>query len=387
MKAVAGVPGRFLLVMLAFLTSLSCQDNSSTGGYRQQKKIVLPAGQTHEGWYFAAGDQVVIQGTVNGDAYVAGGMVDVDGTVDGDLYVAGGQINVGGTVTHNIFAGGGSIRLEGKVGRTVTACGGTITISRAAAIDGNLLEAGGNIQIAGTVARNAKIASGDLGVTGTINGDVDYAGERVSISPGATVGGNLSVYAKEKHSIDISEGTVRGRTEIHIDEGKGEPTILGMTSSGFWFRIGWFFSLLLIGLVLVFALPKQIVAVGAAILHSPGKSALWGLLGFVAIPLAIVLTAVTLIGIPLAIFIMVIYGWLLYFSQLSIGVALGDRLMKLEAKAGWKLFLPVAVGLLIVQLLMLVPYVKILVIVACILFGLGALLIVLRDSYRLLRRG
>lgn len=375
-----------MLVILAVLTSLSCSDNSSTGGHRQQRKIVLPAGQTHEGWYFAAGDQVVIQGTVNGDAYVGGGVVDVDGTVNGDLYVAGGQINVGGTVTHNIYAAGGSIRFEGKVGRTVTAGGGSITISRAAVIDGNLLEAGGSLQIAGTIARNAKIAAGDLGLTGTVNGDVDYAGETIAVTPGASVGGNLSVYAKQKHSIDIAEGTVHGRTEIHIDEGKGEGTILGLTPGGFWFSVGWFFSLLLIGLVLVFALPKQVAAIGSVILHSPGKTALWGLLGFVAIPLASVLTAVTLIGIPLAIFALVIYGWLLYLSQLCIGVALGDRLVRMEGKAGWNLFLAIAVGLLIVQILMYIPIVKIFVIVIGLLFGLGALLIVLHDNYRNLRR-
>ena len=386
MKRLLGVFARCVLVVLALLVSLSCE-NGSPAGEPRQRKIVLPAGEIHEGWYFAGGDQVVIQGTVNGDAYVAGGVVDVDGTVNGDLYVVGGQVNVGGNVTHNVIAGGGSIRLEGKVGRTVTACGGTITISRSAMVDGNLLEAGGNLQVAGTIARNARIAAGDLGVTGAINGDLDFAGQTISVSPGAVVGGNVRVYAKQKHTIEIAEGTVKGRTEIHLDEGKTQGTILGLTSGGFWFSVGWFFSLLLVALILTFALPKQVAALGTAILRSPGKSALWGLLGFVAIPLAIALTVVTLIGIPLAMFALVIYGWLLYLSQLSIGVALGDRLMHLEGRAGWKLFLAIGVGLLIVQILLFIPYVKILVIIAGILFGLGALLIVLHEAYQHVRKG
>ena len=178
----------FLPVFLAALITLGC--NGPRSRPAGEEHAILPAGEVHEGWYFAAGRQASIHGTVNGDAYVAGGVVEVDGTVNGMLVVAGGQVNVSGAVTDRILAAGGTVRLTGKTAKSITAAGGTVILGREATVGENLLVAGGTVQVNGTVERQAKAAGSEVQVSGTVKGNLDVAARRFGIFRGALVGGD-----------------------------------------------------------------------------------------------------------------------------------------------------------------------------------------------------
>src|SRR4030042_7051216 len=134
----------YTLAILCALLVFSCGGEQFRHAQHGEQGV-LPTGETHEGWYFAGGDRVLIQGTVNGDAYVAGGQVQVEGTINGDLLVAGGQVRISGRVTDDVRAAGGMVSLEGTVGKNVTMAGGAVSVSKAAEISGGLLRAGGGI--------------------------------------------------------------------------------------------------------------------------------------------------------------------------------------------------------------------------------------------------
>ena len=86
---------RIVLNIVTIILAAALLPACKEGGEKTHRKVILPVGEVHEGWYFAAGDEVLLEGTVNGDVYAAGGMVEIDGTINGDLIVAGGQVNVG----------------------------------------------------------------------------------------------------------------------------------------------------------------------------------------------------------------------------------------------------------------------------------------------------
>jgi hypothetical protein len=103
------------------------------------------------------------------------------------------------------------------------------------------------------------------------------------------------------------------------------------------------------------------------------------------IPVAAVVLCATVVGVPLGLFVLVIYLWLLYLSQLTLGVALADILVGVDGKAGWRLFFGVALGLLVVQFLTYIPYLKTLIALAGLVMGLGALGIMTRNEFTLVR--
>jgi len=375
---------RILIIVAFTVSALSCSGREHSAG-GEHRRVILPAGETHEGWYFAAGDQVMIEGTVNGDAYAAGGLVQVDGTINGDLIVAGGQVVITGKVTDDIRAAGGSVECNGPVGKNLSAAGGSMRIGKGAEIGGGLLAAGGNLFVGGRVERHAMIAAGDMSMSGTINGNVNFAGGALSVLNGSTVGGNLRALVDDTSRVEIASGVVRGKVDVSSRETKAAHTILGLSPWRFWWKILWTLSLIATTLVLVLLFRKQITGIGKAILGQPARSFLWGIVGLVAIPILTIILFITVIGIPVGLLLLLLYLWMVYLSQVSLGVVLGQRLFGGEGT--WRLFGAFAVGILIVQLLTLVPYLGTILVLVGLLVGLGAILMVVQLEYGLWRKG
>jgi len=372
-----------VLSLLAFgiIASDGCQSQRE----KRTKRVILSANEVHEGWYFAAGDEVLIEGTVNGDAYVAGGVVEVNGTINGDLLVGGGQVIVAGTVTDHIRAVGGTIRLSGKVGKDVSAAGGTVTFLKTSAVDGNILVGCGSLAVTGTIGKEARIASNDADLSGSIKGNVDFAGDYLTVRQGADIGGGVMARVREKEHVQIADGSVHGKVDVSLQEMQQAARIIGYSPWRFWVKIIWAVGLLLMGLLLVFLFPKLIKGIGSMITQRPGESLLWGFLGLIVIPILSVLLLVTVIGMPIGLLLLTLFLWILYLSQLSLGVVLGNRLFALEEEKGWSLFWKVAVGVIIIQALTFIPYLRFFVNLASVIFGLGAILLMMKAGMQAYR--
>ena len=345
----------------------------------EKRRVVLPAGEVHEGWYFAGGDQVIISGTVNGDAYVAGGMVQVDGEINGDLIVAGGSVTINGQVSDDVRAAGGSVECNGSVGKNFTAAGGSVRTGRGSQIGGGVLAAGGSIMIGGEVVRDVVLASGDATVSGRIDGDATITGDALTVLPGGRVSGDLKVITKNKDRVQIAPDAVGGTVEIVAKESRDVSRILGFRKGEFWFRVLWVMSLVATTLVWLLLFPKLLTSFGSTVLVRPGWCTLWGLAGFVAIPMGILILAITIIGIPLAVLLLAVYLWLMYISQLSLGVAFGLRALGGDGR--WRFFLASVAGIILVHVLMLVPYLGVLLVIAGLILGLGSVLLLLGDRW------
>jgi hypothetical protein len=337
--------------------------------------VVLPAGEVHEGWYFAGGDQVVIQGTINGDAYIAAATVDVEGTVNGDLIVAGGQVVVRGIVSDDVRAAGGSVRFSGEAGKNVTVVGGQVYLERGSRIDGGLLAAGGNVQIDGSIAKDVMVSAGDVGMAGSAGGNVSFTGGRFEAMQGASIGGSLTALVNEEGDVVVPDRVVGGKVDITTGRSEKERTVLGFGVFRFCFKVVWACGLVIIACILTFASPRLTASLGTTIASRPGATALWGFLGLVLVPIAILILCLTIIGIPIGLLLLTVYLWLLYVSELSLGVLVGKWIGGIEGKQGWALLWPVAAGTVIVQILLFIPYVRAVVIIASLVFGLGAWLV------------
>ena len=371
---------RFFLYLVLALVVVACSDWENRSD-RKAKRIILGANEVHEGWYFAAGDQVVIEGTINGDAYVAGGVVDVEGTINGDLITAGGMVTVGGTVSDHIRAAGATVHLNGKVGKDVSVAGGTIVVGRSGDVSGNLLAACGNLDIIGKVEKEARIISGDAQVDGSIKGDVNFAGNYLTVGEGAFVGGNLNAKVKDKDRVKISDGTVHGKVDVVLGEELARAKILGYSVWVFWMKIFWFFGLLVVGLMMVLVAPARLRSMGTTITGRFGEVVIWGILGMIVIPVLSGICFVTLIGIPVGLFLITLLLWLLYFSQFALPLVMAETALMLEGKGRMVIFGALAAGLVIIEALTFVPYVGFLVCLANSILGLGALLLVLKGEW------
>jgi cytoskeletal protein CcmA (bactofilin family) len=371
---------RWLLIVAIACVLVSCSEGDNSRDVAET--VIFPASEIHEGWYFAAGNKVIIAGTINGDVFVAGGIVEVSGTVNGDLLLAGGDVTVSGVITDDIRAAGGTVRIEGKVGKNITAAGGNVSVGRQAEVSGDVLAFCGSLQLSGRVAGDLMIYAGTAAVSGNIGGDVTVAGEEFAILPGAKVAGNVRVSLGDKSRMKITDGTVTGTVDFVKSVSKHPPTILGYSRELFWFKIFWTVWLFLTGLVLFAFFRKAFGKYRAVLRQRTVAALLWGIAGIVVLPMVIVILAVTIVGLPFAILLFDLCIWLTYLSQLSTAFLVGDLIFRKPESAGWGPFLSFAAGLLIVQLLSFIPFVSWLIVGAGLLLGFGALALLLGEGYK-----
>jgi hypothetical protein len=379
MKRLFAVLGVALTASLLLLCVVGCEGDRRES--ENSRTVVLPAGEIHDGWYFAAGQRVIINGTVNGDAYVAAGQVEINGTINGDLLAAGGDLDIGGTITDDVRAAGGNIRLNGSVGKNASVAGGNIIVRKTAMIKGGLIVVGGNLAQGGSVEKDVRAAVGQMEVTGSIGKNTDVAGGRLVVARGASIGGNLNAFLGEKDRSEIAEGAVKGSINVKQRE-EAPKRILGIASGKFWFKAFWTGSLFLTGFVLFLLSRKLFAEYGTVAITRLGMSLLWGLAVVVCTPIACIILLVTIIGIPLALILLALYLIMLYVSHLCLGLAVGMRLFRSDQSSGWILYFVFAVGTIIFQGLSLIPILGTIIEIAAILLGSGAIVLLIKGRLK-----
>lgn len=379
------VKPHFMIFSILFVSLLAFNCRGTEFRSSGDQRILLASGDIHNGWYFAGSGEVDIDGTVNGDAFIAGGVVNVRGTVNGLLVVAGGQVNVTGTVTDRIVSAGGTVRLSGKTEKSVFAGGGSVIIERGAMVGEYLMAGGGDVQVFGVVGRDAKIGATTLRLSGEIKGDLEAGVENFSTEEGAIVGGNLTVAAKDSGNIHIVPGTVLGQVHVKAGREAPAPRFLGLTKGWLALRIIVFLSLCATALVFSFLFPRQLASVGTVIGGKPGESVLVGLAALLLVPFITLVLFLTVVGIPLGIALFLYLCWLAFLSQMALGIFLGCSVFGFDGKRGWALFGPVALGILAVFVCTFIPFVNVVIVLAGLILGVGALAIVTQEQYLTLR--
>ncbi|MGH2831105.1 MAG: hypothetical protein ACRDJM_11535, partial [Actinomycetota bacterium] len=248
---------------------------------------------------YLAGGRVNVDGRVRGDLLATGGQIRVRGQVDGDILAAGGVVEVSGPVGASIRAVGGSIVVESTVGGDAVVLGGSVEIEQGARIRRDLAVAGGNVMLRGAVSRNVKVAGGRVEIAGTVDGNVLVRGGEVVVLPSAVVRGNL-VYSSEQPAQIAPGARVLGTVTQEPYPVRPVPSRRTLRGFRIAFGIFDFIWMLVLGLVMVAVLPRGMQATADTIRDRLWASLGGGLVLLVAIPVAVIVLCIILIGIPLA---------------------------------------------------------------------------------------
>ena len=295
---------------------------------------------------------------------VAGSVV-VRGTVTGDVSGVAGHVHVTetGQVDGSVEAAAGAVRIDGTVAGDVATGSGHVEITDTARVGGNL-----------------DLGTGYLVVDGQVDGDVRASAERIVLGPNADVGGEFR-YDAASFSQDPAS-TVAG--DVVEDPELGGDTGDEFTVPSWLGLVYGLLANLLLGAILLAVFPSFAAGVAARVSERPLVSGGVGLLTLIAVPILLVLAALTVVGIPLSLFGAVGFG-----AAIWIAVVLGQY-----AVGAWALgftglenrWLALLVGLVGVALLGTVPILGAIVDLLVFLVGLGALAVVLRARYQSGRR-
>jgi hypothetical protein len=230
---------------------------------------------------------------------------------------------------------------------------------------GNVVAFDGNVTIRGRVTSDVVAFNGDVRVPGgRVGGDVTALNGQIVLAPRAVVGGDVNW--RDTRPVIPPGADVGGS----VDEFQWDVS----PWSGFaWALLFWLaetVSALVLGLILIALWPRGFEALAAAWRRSPGPVAGWGALLLIGLPIVAVIALVTLVGIPLGI------GLLLALIPLwAVGYVAGTFVLGRLILRDAGRFVAFLVGLLIVQVLALIPFVNALVVIVVVAIGLGTLIV------------
>ena len=361
------------LIVLSFLLVFPVKINGSE---------LLPSGQIIESDFIRVGETVQIDGEIKGDAYLAGTVVTVNGKIDGDLFVLGGKVSVNGPVGGSIRILGADVTSNSSVDRSVLLVCANCTVTKRSTMSGSLMVVASNLeQSSGRVGRgfrffgnrlylNSEVANEAfvvanqeflLGPSASISGQLKYTGNNAAIlEPGATVAGEILYQKTDK------EGNFPrffGAKNILASYQRIKPLtqLFGLTVSA------------LIGFVLLGLFPKGFEKVVMAIENKPYASLGWGVVASLMIPMVAVLFALTIVGIPVSL-VLLLMGYVIwivvsYFSAFFIGRKI--LLVRFGERRGWALVL----GLVLIYVLGLIPIIGALIKLVLFLLAFGAIIL------------
>jgi cytoskeletal protein CcmA (bactofilin family) len=329
--------------------------------FRTGKAITIGADEVIDDDLMAAGSSVVIAGKVTGDVLAAGQTVRVTGPVGGSVMAAGQDVIVTGDVTGSVRTAGRSVTLGGLVKRNAQAAGQTVVISETADIKKDVHVGGNSFDLDGTIGRLLGIDAHNAAIRGAVGGDLLFEGQALSLGPAAKVGGNLACRSANKP--EIAQGATVAGTVIQLPPRPGGERKRGFSPVGFVVKLLMWFAFGAVGLAL---LPRIFGAAASAVGVRFWWNLLLGFLVLVAAPIAAIIVMVTVVGLPLG--AVALTAWLvaLVFSSVPVGAYVGSRLLRSASP-----YLALFVGLLVLALLGLVPYLGFIVKLVTLLVGLA----------------
>jgi hypothetical protein len=152
--------------------------------------------------------------------------------------------------------------------------------------------------VEGTVHESLVVFNGDVEIVGTVEQDVVVFNGDLVVRSGAEIGGDLVTQATPR----VEDGAiVRGERSSVVT--RFDVDMVGFAGRFAWW-IGYSVSALILGVLLLTFAPQLFPSVRDAARDRLGSSIGWGVGLFFLLPIGSVLLLVTIVGIPLGLFLM-----------------------------------------------------------------------------------
>lgn len=332
------VVGLVVVLLLQAFTGVAAAQQQQVGG-----TLVVDDGETVNGFTGYAGT-IVVRGTVQGDLTAFAGRVVIEegGVVTGRVRAFAGSVVIGGTVEQN----------------TVTYAGKT-TVTESARLGGSFGAIGGGASIAGTVNGDATAVTG----AATLESSADVNGFLIHVGSLTDRGGNVRL-------------GIRSASELAL-----VPSLTGAT--GVFFGLYLLVADAFVGSALLYLFPGFARDVVETASEEPQQIALAGIVAAVAVPAVAAIAAITVVGLPLALALAVLFLVLVWLGTIYGRYMVGYGVVSAADRANP--YLGLVVGILLVAVLSRLPFIGPILRGLVALLGVGALALGVYGAYELVR--
>jgi len=287
-------------------------------------RYIVRVGETVTEDQYVTSTSAFVEGVIDGDLTIFSGSVTITGDVLGSVTVfsvgavtvadgariggslrgTAGTLRVGGTVESDVFVAAASVIIEpsGRVGRDVMGFGGGLTVD-------------------GDVARDVRGRILRAEISGDVGGDVDIATQKLDVTSTAVIDGDVLYRSASDANIDEAARISGSVTRLPTRSNFVYDVILSMAT------VISFLGFLVAGIVALWLFRSSSSRAVGSILRKPVRSFLVGFLTVIAFPAAVLLLAMTLVGLPLAVVGLLIGGIAFILGPVPAVTALGNRVL------------------------------------------------------------
>lgn len=322
-----------------------------------------------------SGEVAHIDGVVEGDLIVAADHVTIGGTVKGSLYVLAEDLEISGKVEQSLHGIVQRTRIDGSVGQSAYEAGEIVRLAPQGSIGRDLSLVARTGTLEGKVARDVVFGGGRLELRSQVGRNVDVRwADGVALRSGTRIGGNLKARLPDEADLTRApDAQVAGAVSIEPREAVAEHYLAFYRERSFWIvqAVG-FVASFLFGLLLRLAVP--VVYTGHLTTGTQFFRTLFlGLLVILATPLAILVTAATVVGIPVAVLALFVYVVLLYSADLVVSAWLGRLIAPPADESFFAFGRSFLIGLAVLAVAGHVPFLGPPVMIVATLLGAGLL--------------
>ncbi|KKP91915.1 MAG: hypothetical protein UR94_C0009G0002 [Parcubacteria group bacterium GW2011_GWA2_36_10] len=325
----------------------------------QDRQIKVAADQTINHNYYAAGQNIEIYGTINGDLFLVGENIIIDSAnINGDVFVVAKNVDIKGNINGDVRAiVGEKLSIAANIEDNVSFAGKEFSLANTNTINGHLSVWADKVDLQGSLVGDLEGSMQGLVLNNTVGGSANlYLWQAQDatwqISDTAKINGDLNYHALQEKTLFKPE-QVAGAinfTKINKNQSSKSPTDI------LWTMVLKFFSLLVAGMVALYFFRSFFHSAIARAKAKHWQLVLWGLLFLVAGPIALLLVAMTFIGLPLAIITLLLWLIMLYMAQVVSAWLLGWWLKhKFFSSKNWTDLSILAFGILVFIILSKIP--------------------------------
>jgi hypothetical protein len=329
-----------------------------------------------EGDVWTGGAEATLATPTAGNARVGGAVVEVTAPVGGDLAAWGADVSVSAAVTGAARLYAARAHVAATIGRDLTVMSALAELAPQTQVEKATTVNAARATVAGTFRGPLAIRAETVTFDGTAAGPAEITAGRLTLGPNASFAGDLTIYSDR--APEIPPGIVKG--QLIRKPAHESPAMLGPHRGGWAARLSAALIFASVGLVagLLFLWLGRGAVEDAidSLLERTGWSGLVGVGAVVLLPLAALLLTVTLVGAPLAIGLLLALPLFLLLGLAIAGFGVGEFILNRtgEPRSAGARVLMLLLGLVVLALATLIPWIGPFIGFVATLFGFGALM-------------
>ena len=363
-----------LALLIAFIVALIGAPAAFAADFRTDTSISIGEDEVINDDLYLFGTTITVNGIVNGDVFAAGNSLTVNGTVNGNVFLVGQEVTVNGAVSRGARITANNATIAGSIGEDLLLFGNSTGIHGGATIGRDLIATVASLTLDGMVQRRLAGNAQTVTLNGSVGSNVDVGVDDLTISQDASIGGDLTYRSDKMAEIaggaeiggDVNhEMAAEAEIETGFSIGSFVPSIIGLIMTAVY------------GTALLLIFPRLTVTASNQLRQNPIMSIGMGIVFLIVVPIVSVLVMITVIGIPLGLIALLLYGIALFSAQVFVGMTLGRLILSFFSDGNRRMiqFLGLLLGLLILFGVSFIPYFGPWAPLVVIILGLGGLML------------